>query len=193
MTRASGIDLLAAVPGDSELERARDDLFEAIHQDLSSVASALLRRRERHASLHTHDLVGEAVLRLLQSERLVVADRAHLLALAARAMRRVLIDAARRRGAGKRRGEHLTLRTDDGAGGGESFEILRLERALLRLRAIDPDRAVLVELRYYGGLTVEEAATVLNVSPSTVERSWRTARAWLRDAIENDPGDGEFS
>jgi RNA polymerase sigma factor (TIGR02999 family) len=160
-------------------------MLEAIHAELATLASYLLHRHERHVSLHTHDLVGEAVARLLGAKRLVVDDPSHLKVLASRAMRRVLIDLARRRVAEKRSGTVLTLRTDDG-GADSNAELLRLDEALMRLKVIDPDRAHLVELRYFGGLSVAEAAEVLNTSPSSVERSWRTARTWLRAAMEDD-------
>lgn len=167
--------------GDAE----HGEMFEAIHAELATLASYLLHRHERHVSLHTHDLVGEAVARLLGAKHLDVDDPAHLRVLASRAMRRVLIDLARKRVAEKRSGTVFTLRTDDG-GADSNAELLRLDEALMRLKVIDPDKARLVELRYFGGLSIPEVAEVLQTSPSTVERSWRAARAWLRAALEDD-------
>jgi RNA polymerase sigma factor (TIGR02999 family) len=159
-------------------------MFEDIHAELAALASYLLRRNERHVSLHTHDLVGEAIARLLGAERLVVDDEVHLKSLAARAMRRVLIDCARKRLADKRSGQFLTLRTDEGVFAEGNADLIKLDEALIRLKVIDPARAHLVELRYFGGLSIAEAAEVLGTSPSSVERSWRTARAWLKTALE---------
>ncbi|MCQ8186462.1 ECF-type sigma factor [Parvularcula maris] len=159
-------------------------MFEDIHAELAALASYLLRQDERHVSLHTHDLVGEAIARLLGAERLVVDDPLHLKSLAARAMRRVLIDRARKRNAEKRSGQRLTLRTDDGVFAEGNAALVRLDEALIRLKVIDADRAHLVELRYFGGLSISEAAEVLGTSPSTVERSWRATRAWLKSALE---------
>ena len=164
-------------------------LFDAVHPDLRALASHLLRRNERHVSLHTEDLVGEAVMRLLGADALHVESESHLKALAARTMRRVLIDAARRRGTEKRAGPVVTLRTEQDQMPGDVVDMMRLDRALRRLKAIDPARADIVELRYFGGLSVEEIALVQQSSASTVGRSWRSARAWLRDALENDPLD----
>ncbi|MEE4207990.1 MAG: ECF-type sigma factor [Parvularcula sp.] len=166
-------------------ESGHGQMLEAIHAELVTLASYLLHRHERHVSLHTYDLVGEAVARLLGAKQLIIDDPSHLKVLASRAMHRVLIDLARKRVAGKRSGAVLTLRTDDD-GKDPNAELLRLDEALMRLKVIDHEKARLVELRYFGGLSISEVAEVLNTSPSTVERSWRAARAWLRAAIEDD-------
>ncbi|NNU15147.1 sigma-70 family RNA polymerase sigma factor [Parvularcula sp. ZS-1/3] len=154
------------------------------HSDMASLASALLRRNERHVLLQTQDLVGEAVLRLLKSEEISVSDRSHFLALTARTMRRVLVDAARARNANKRKGKHVTLISANGdSSKAHAVDLLRLDHALKRLKAIDPDRATLVELRYFAGLTLEETADAMDVSISSVQRSWNVARIWLREAV----------
>lgn len=163
---------------------SRNALLEAIHQDAAAVASALLRKGERHVSLHTHDLLGEAVVRLLNSQDTKVQDRAHLMALVARTMRRVLIDAARARQADKRAGQVITLATRHGDSSGDRVDLIKLDHALKRLKVLDPDRACLVELRFFGGLSLEETAEALGCSISTVQRSWRTAKVWLRHTLQ---------
>lgn len=157
-------------------------LIESAHDDMASMASALLRRNQRSLLLQTQDLVGEAVLRLLNSEDVTVEDRSHFMALTARTMRRVLVDAARARATAKREGQQVTIMTGDG-NGEPGVDLLALDHALRRMSAIDPERAQLIELRYFAGLTLEETAEVLGVSTSSVQRRWLTARLWLRDAI----------
>lgn len=163
---------------------AGDLLFTILYDEFATIASALLRREQNQVSLFTGDLVNEAVVRLLNASDLQVVDRAHLLALSARVMRRVLLDSARRRNRLRRRGTHITL--SEGRGAGADHE--SLERALIRLTAIDPGRAEIVEMRYFAGLTIEEIAHVKGVSASTVKRSWEAARLWLREAMEHDVG-----
>ena len=161
---------------------ARDALFSLLYSELRQVSAALLRA-ESNTSLSTGDLVNEAVIRLMQIDRIDWADKAHFLALAARAMRRSLIDHARKKGSDKRRHDRVTLVTDVAGGGSDRIELDVLEKALIRLANLDPARAEIVELRYFGGLTLEEIAEVTGASPSTVKRSWRAARAWLLDTL----------
>jgi len=166
---------------------ARDALFTLLYSELNQISSALLRA-ERNASLSAGDLVNDAVIRLIQLEHIDWQDKAHFLALAARAMRRVLVDHARRKNADRRQHQKVTLVTDLGAGAPQRLELDALDKALIRLAVIDRQRAEIVELRYFGGLTLEEVADVLGISPATVKRSWRAARAWLLDAM-GPPGD----
>ena len=107
------------------------------------------------------------------------------MALSARMMRRVLVDHARKKDADKRHHQKVTLVTHSVGGISESLNIQKLEHALLRLQAIDPVRAQIVEMRYYGGLSLEEIAAVVNMSPSTIKRNWRASRAWLLSAMED--------
>lgn len=174
--------LAASREGD---KAARDALFEVVHRELSAIAAFLLRGEHQARTLATGDLVNEAVLRLLQTPEAVAEDKAHFLSIAARVMRQVLIDAARKRNADKRQVVAVTL-TENCADGEEAvqFEFQALETALARLRMIDAQRADIVIMRYYGGMSIQEIALDLGVSESTVKRSWRAARAWLRDAIE---------
>ena len=174
--------LLAWGGGDRE---ALDRLMPLVYQELRLLARRQMRR-ERHAdTLQTTALVNEAYLRLVDYVRVRARDRSHFLAIAAQAMRRILIERARSRRAGKRgRGaERLSLEDVAELADERAAELLALDEALHSLAAIDPRKSRLVELRYFGGLTTEEIADVLGVSPPTVERDWRTARIWLHREI----------
>ena len=167
--------------------RARDERFSLLYTELRQISAALLRS-ESKASLSTGDLVNEAVLRLMRIDQIEWSDKAHFLALAARAMRRSLIDHARKKQSDKRRHEKVTLITNLGSEGMKRVEIDTLEKALIRLSVIDKDKAEIVELRYFGGLTLEEISEVTGVSVSTVKRNWRVARAFLLDAMNEARG-----
>jgi len=169
-------------------DTARDRLFSVLYSEFATIASTLLRRQSGPVSLATSDLVNEAVIRIFNASELEIVDRTHLLALSARVMRQVLLDAARRRNRQKRRSLHVTLTDSHGGNLSETADHEALERALVRLTAIDPDRAEIVELRYFGGLTVEEIALLKQVSASTIKRKWEAARLWLKDALEYDIG-----
>lgn len=162
---------------------ARDQLFSVLYTELRQVSAALLRA-ERNASLSTGDLVNEAALRLIKLDRIEWADKTHFLALSARAMRRVLIDHARKKSSNKRRHEKVTLITRIAGAGPDRIDLDMLDKALIRLAAIDADKAQIVEYRYFGNMTLEEIAEVTGSSVSTVKRSWRVARAWLFEAMK---------
>ncbi len=164
---------------------ARDRLFTLLYSELQQVSAALLRS-ERNSSLSTSDLVNEAVLRLVQLEQIEWADKTHFLALSARAMRRILIDNARKKASDKRFHHKVTLITNVGGAGGERIDFDILEKALIRLAAIDREKAEIVELRYFAGMSHQEIAEVTGSSESTVKRGWRAARAWLLDALAED-------
>lgn len=165
---------------------ARDALFQMIQRELEKIASYLLKRENQPISIVTGDLVNEAIVKLLQSQSLDINDRAHILALAARVMRHVLVDAARRKSAQKRDVGLVALTTGLPEDRDIFFEMQALEKALVRLAAISPERAQIVELRYYAGMSVEEVAEATGVSSATVKRSWASTRLWLKDAIRND-------
>lgn len=165
---------------------ARSQLLELLYEELMSIASLLLKREERNVSLLTGDLVNEAIVRLLQSAALNVNDKNHLLALSARVMRHVLVDAAKSKGRDKRKGVNVTLTQSNIDPGAADIDVLLLERALMRLNAIDPVLAEVVEMRYFGGMTVDEIADVKGVSPATIRRAWNAAKLWLRNAMKND-------
>ena len=160
---------------------ARDQLFSLLYTELRQVSAALLRA-ESNASLSTGDLVNEAAIRLLRLDQIEWADKSHFLALSARAMRRVLIDHARKKKSDKRHHYKVTLVTRI-QGVVQRLDMDVLEKCLIRLSVIDPEKASIVELRYFGGMSLEEIAEVSGVSESTVKRQWRVARAWLLDAI----------
>jgi RNA polymerase sigma factor (TIGR02999 family) len=130
--------------------------------------------------------VHEAYLRLLKDRPDRWQNRAHFCAIAAHSMRQILIERARARGALKRGGVQPRVTLDESlvAGGEQSFDILALDAALEKLAALDPEQARLVELRFFGGLTVEETAEEMSISPATVKRHWAVARAWLARELE---------
>lgn len=159
---------------------ARDRLIARLAPDLSQIASARLRA-ERGCSLSTGDLVGEAVMRLIRIEQLDLSDRVHFLALASRLMRHILIDHARRHLAGKRLHERVELNTR--IHDAQRVDLESLENALVRLGAVDPQLVEIVEMRYFGGMTLAEVAEATGLSEATVGRRWRAARAWLAVAM----------
>ena len=161
--------------------RARDQLFNRLYTELQQVSAALLRS-ENNSSLSTGDLVNEAAIRLLQIDKVEWADRTHFLALSARMMRRILVDHARRKQTAKRAHHKVTLVTRF-EGGRQSMDLDALDKALIRLKAIDEDKANIVELRYFGGMHLAEIGEVMGTSESTVKRQWQVARAWLKDAL----------
>ncbi|MCA8902195.1 MAG: sigma-70 family RNA polymerase sigma factor [Hyphomonas sp.] len=166
-------------------EAARDKLFTLLYSELRQVSAALLRA-ERNSSLSTGDLVNEAVMRLIRMDRIEWSDKTHFLALSARAMRRILIDNARRKSSDKRHHHKVTLVTRIGGAAADRIDFDILEKALIRLSAIDKAKADIVELRYFAGMTHEEIAEVTGTSEATVKRGWRAARAWLLDALTAD-------
>ncbi|MGI8498854.1 MAG: sigma-70 family RNA polymerase sigma factor [Gemmatimonadaceae bacterium] len=181
--------LIAARSGETD---ALGELFEHVYQDLRSSAHRQLGAWRDGDTLSTTVLVHEAYLKLADSSRLDFQDRQHFFAVAARAMRQIIIDSARRAGADKRGGAmiHVDLgAADDVAGGpGEpaaslATDLVALEEALSKLETLSPRLARLVELRFYAGLSVEETAEVLAMSPRTVKRDWRKARAFLFRAV----------
>jgi RNA polymerase sigma factor (TIGR02999 family) len=159
---------------------SRDALIERLYPELAQIAAARLRR-ERDASLSTGDLINDTVMRLIQIERVSFADRAHLIALASRMMRRILVDHARAKHTSKRRHAKIELCTS--VDGGQRFDLISLESALIRLKVLDEALAELVEMRYFGGMTAADIALVMGMSEPTVKRRWQVARAWLTDAL----------
>jgi RNA polymerase sigma factor (TIGR02999 family) len=152
-----------------------------VYQELHALAHRQLNRGPRDGTLSTTTLVHEAYLKLGDHERLELHDRGHFFALAARAMRQIVLDGARRHAADKRGGGLRRIELEDGKIACEerATEILALDGALEKLEALDPRLAAVVELRFYGGLSVEEAAEALGSSPRTIKRDWQKARAFL--------------
>lgn len=163
-------------------ERARERLVHLFYDDLSRVAAALLRR-ERNVSLSTGDLVHEAVMRLIQLNRIAIEDRSHFMALASRFMRRSLVEHVRAKRRDKREHRKVTLVTR--FEGDRPIDLNGLDQALHRLQAFDSERADIVEMRYFGGMTTGDIAAVLSLSEATVKRRWTAARAWLLDVMDD--------
>jgi RNA polymerase sigma factor (TIGR02999 family) len=161
--------------------QARDDLVPLVYRELKRRAAAYLRRERLDHTLQPTALVHEAYLRLIGQERVAWQNRAHFFGIAAQMMRRILVDHARRHEAAKRPGVTLKVALDDriGAEHPRDCELLLLDQALGELTRIDLRQAQIVELRYFGGLSEQEAAAVLSLSRATVTREWHTARAWL--------------
>jgi RNA polymerase sigma factor (TIGR02999 family) len=164
---------------------ALEQLTPLVYAQLRAQARRYLRRERSNVTLESTGLVHELYLRLTKAEHVDWQDRVHFFALSAQLMRRILVDAARARRATKRGGaaeriEHASVDLDQVAASDTSARSLcALDDALEELRRIDPRRVQVVEMRFFGGLTVDETASVLQVSPQTVMRDWRLARAWL--------------
>lgn len=170
--------------------RAGADLASAVYDELRRLAAARLRMERRDHTLQATALVNEAWLKLVD-QRTDWQNRRHFFALAAQAMRRILVDHARRRHTAKRGRDESTVPIDDVLDLLPSplpdERLLAVDEALTRLAALDPRQAQVVELRFFAGLSVEDTAQVLEVSPTTVKREWASARVWLFDAIEAPP------
>ncbi|NNF42155.1 MAG: sigma-70 family RNA polymerase sigma factor [Phycisphaerales bacterium] len=192
-----------AEPADAEITRviqaatrgepgATDRLLPLLYEDLRRLAGQRLRGERRGHSLNATELVHEAYLRLLGRDGGDWHSRAHFFGAAAEAMRRILIDRARRRLAEKRGGgvEPVDLDPELLPSCEESAGLLALHEALTRLEAIDPDKAMLVKLRHFAGLSEAQAAEALDISRATASRQWTYARAWLYDEIERIRGVG---
>jgi RNA polymerase sigma-70 factor (ECF subfamily) len=163
-------------------EQALEDLIPVVHDELSRLARRKMAHERAGQTLQPTALVNEAYLRLMDVKRLQWQDRAHFYAIAARVMRRILVDRARRRGARKRGDDVQLLHIDeaDVVPAKPSYDLLALDEALDTLETLDPRKARVIELRFFTGLTVEESAVALGVSPETVKRDWRLAKAWLQ-------------
>jgi RNA polymerase sigma factor (TIGR02999 family) len=170
---------------------ARDSLIPVVYGELRRLASYYRRRASAGETLQTTALVHEAYLRLVDIDSVNWQDRGHFFAVAAQLMRRILVDTARQRGAAKRGGGAalLSLELDQfpAPESERSGELIALDDALAGLARFDPRRANIVELRIFGGLTVEETAEALDLSPESVKRDWRLAKAWLlRELLDGD-------
>lgn len=168
---------------------ARDALLAQVYDELRRLAQRQFRFERSDHTLQATGLVHEAYVRLIGDQAVAATDRGHFFALAAQTMRRILVDHARARRAGKRGGGEamITLSDEVAAPDERSVELLRLDDALAELAKLDPDQARLVELRYFAGLTIEDTAAALGVSPATVKREWATAKAWLRRELAREP------
>ncbi|HEX8138676.1 MAG TPA: sigma-70 family RNA polymerase sigma factor [Pyrinomonadaceae bacterium] len=169
-------------------KRAFDELTSLVYDELRRIAHRCVQReRDRH-TLETTALVNEAYLRLAGGEQREWQNRAHFFAVMAQVMRHVLIDHARRRHYAKRGGSlhRVSLEDESVMSPARARELVALDEALGELSRIDPRKGRVVELRYFGGLSLEETAAVLEVSVMTVRRDWRAAKAWLYKAVTSD-------
>lgn len=167
---------------------AKDELLQLLYRELRGLAGALLARERKNHTLQPTELVHEVWLRTLGDRAVPTFEgSAHFLASIAKAMRHVLVDHARARASLKRGGGQANLGLDAvlDSFDGQSLDVVELSDALEWLQARDPELARIVELRYFAGLSIPETATALGVSPSTVERSWRIGRMWLRKALSS--------
>ena len=166
---------------------ALDALMPLVEQELRQLARSYLRRERGGHTLQPTALVNEAYLRLVDQRDARWQSRAHFYGVAAQLMRRILVDHARARRAEKRGGPGryaVTLSEADRVSAQPALDILAVHEALEELAALDPQQARVVELKFFGGLTIEETAEAMNVSHATVERDWKAARAWLRRKLE---------
>ena len=163
-------------------EKALDQLMPLVYDELHRLAGAYLRRERREPTLQPTELVNEAYLKLIDQRSARWQNRAQFYGVAAQLMRRILVDHARSHYATKRGGDRInvSLKNIGAFGGQPDADLLALHDVLNRLAEIDPDQSRIVELRFFGGLTIEETAEVMHVSHSTVEREWKIAKAWLK-------------
>jgi RNA polymerase sigma factor (TIGR02999 family) len=162
-------------------QAAFNKLLPLVYDELHRLASAYMSRERGNHTLQTTALVNEAYLRLVDQQSAGWQDRAHFFALAARVMRQILIDHARSRARAKRGGGGQRVSLDEAAvlSAERASDLLALDEALRKLAAVDQRKSEVVELRFFGGMTIEETAEVLKVTPKTVMRDWNMARAWL--------------
>jgi RNA polymerase sigma factor (TIGR02999 family) len=170
-------------------------LFSLVYTQLRRIAGGYFRGQREEHTLQPTALVHEAFMRLVRQNPACWQDRKHFIAVAAIAMRQILIEHARRRGAAKRGAAARRVTFDEGllsseASGPDTVDILALDAALRRLETLSPRQARVIELQYFGGMTVEEVAEVLEVSKGLVEKDWRRARAFIKSALADNPEAG---
>jgi len=173
-------------------ERALEKLTPLVFEELRRIAHSYMAREGSGHTLQTTALVNEVYIRLAEAKELDWQNRSHFFAVCAKLMRRILVDFARSRRSLKRGGGAAEIPFDEAfiALGAPSSDLLSLDEALNRLAEFDPRKSQVVELRFFGGLNVEETAEVLKVSPETVLRDWRLAKAWLFRALTGESRDG---
>jgi len=182
--------LLAWGRGD---ESARDQLIPLVLDSLRRIARRQLRAERAGHSLETNALINEAYLKMIEQSVVSWESRAHFFGIAARLMRELLVDHARARQRLKRGGgqEQISLTSSAIIVKEQAVDLLALDEALKTLSGVDPQSSRIVELRFFGGLTIDETAQVIGVSTPTVERGWRTARAWLQTELSPSPSKDE--
>jgi RNA polymerase sigma factor (TIGR02999 family) len=164
--------------------QALKDLLPLVYKQLHRIARQHLRKQRANHTLQTTALIHEAYLRFAGAEGASVQDRSHFMALASRMMRQVLVDHARGRVAAKRQGG-VRVTLSEAAGVADEVDVLGIDEALTRLSQFDEQQARVVELRFFGGLSIQETADSLHISESTVKRDWTLARMWLSRELQN--------
>ncbi len=173
-------------------QSALDKVMPVVYQELRRLAHHYMRNERADHTLQTTALVNEAYMRLADYKKMRWQSRAHFFAVAAQVMRRILVENARSRNYAKRGGGAQKVELDEAAlvSAGRSAEVIAVDEALIELESWDARKGRIVELRFFGGLSIEETAEVLKVSPTTVQREWRSAKAWLHRAISQRGGLG---
>ncbi len=182
MTKASRSDVTRLLRSwGSGNKEAFDELIPIVYDELHRLAHIYIARERAEILLDTTALINEAYMRLVGLNELEWQDRSHFFAVSARQMRRILVDYARRRTAKKRGGSVLRVTLDEGLLGNneQDVDLMMLDEALATLSTFDERKSRVVELRFFGGMSVEETAVALNVSKDTVFRDWRLAKSWL--------------
>jgi len=166
-------------------QTAREKLLSAVYDELRQIASQCLRRERPHHTLQSTALVHEAYLKLVNLSEVSWQDRAHFFAVAAQVMRHILVDYARHQGAEKRGGGLEKLSLDEAVSftSERDLDLLALDEALAQLASFDPQQSQVVELRFFGGLSIEETAAVMGLSTATIKREWTLAKAWLHQRL----------
>jgi RNA polymerase sigma-70 factor (ECF subfamily) len=168
-------------------QAALDKLMPLVYSELRRLANNYLRRERQGHTLQPTALVNEAYLRLIDQRTANWQNRAQFYGIAAQLMRRILVDHARQHKAAKRGGsdqQRLSITSADGLAAKPDLDVLALHEALEELAALDPQQGRIVELKFFGGLSIEETAEVMHLGHATVERDWKMARAWLRRKLE---------
>lgn len=174
-------------------QRAVDVLLPVVYDELRRIAERSLRRERVDHTLQTTALVHEAYLKLIDQREVQWQNRAHFFAIAAQAMRRILVNHAKGVNRVKRGGDRSRVALDDAAAvtPDRDIDLVALDEAMHRLSEFDPRKSRLVELRFFGGMSIEEVAEVLQIAPATVKRDWNFAKAWLlREVTKGDDGPG---
>ena len=168
-------------------ELASNNLMTVIYEELCLIARSQLKSERGHQTYMTQGLVNEAYLRFSANQGMSFQNRAHFFGIASRTMRQILVDHARGNAAEKRGGlmERVYVENIDGLSQEEPVDLVKLDRALQELSEFDKPKANMVEMRYFGGLTIEETAQFLNLSPATLKRDWKIAKAWLLRRMKN--------
>jgi len=187
------ITLLLKAWGEGDHE-ALNQLAPMVYEELRRMARRYMRRERTGNTLQATALINEAYLRLVEAQNAGWQDRAHFFAVSAQLMRRILVDRARARGSAKRGGLAIRVDHDTGVnldelpGAARSAELVKLDDALNALAGIDPRKVQVIELRFFGGLSVEETAAALGISTQSVLRDWKLARVWLTREMRRAPG-----